>query len=1302
MRTDMSASESLSKKPRSNTHLRSEMAGKSRNPIPAIVYPEELPVSSKRHEIAEAIKNHQVVVVCGETGSGKTTQLPKICLELGRGQTGLIGHTQPRRIAASSTANRIARELNSPTGEIVGYKIRFTDKLQAGASVKLMTDGILLTETQNDRLLKQYDTIIIDEAHERSLNIDFLLGYLKQLLPKRPDLKIIITSATIDAERFAKHFATDKKTVPIIEVSGRLYPVEIRYRPIIDDKPAEASEKNRNDSRQTRDLMDAIVDAVDELFRTGSGDTLVFLPGEREIRDAAETLRKHHPPHVQILPLYARLSAQEQEKIFKPGNGRRIILSTNVAETSLTVPGIRFVIDTGLARVKRYSYRNKVEQLHIEPVAQAAANQRAGRCGRVASGICIRLYDEQDFLQRQPYTTPEILRSSLASVILRMKSLKLGDIETFPFLEPPLKRAIADGYQLLQELGALDEQNRMTPAGRELAQLPLDPRIGRMILAARDHQCLKETLIISAALSIQDPRDRPAEAQEAADNAHKKFIDNRSEFLSYLKIWKWFEDAVENKKSNRLLNENCRASFLSHLRLREWRDIHSQLLTIVRERGWRLNETDATYEQLHLALLTGLLGNIGCKSEDTSVFLGARGIRFQIWPGSALARKNGRWIMAAELVDTSRLYARCIAQIQPEWLEKVGSHLLKKSWGDPHWEKKPAQVTAFERATLYGLVVYSHRRIHYGPINPKEAREIFIRDALVNGDFESKAPFFLHNQKLMREIENLEHKSRRTDVLVDDSLIAAFYDKHIPDTIYNGFSFDKWYREATRENPKLLFLNRDDLMRHEAAGITTDLFPKTFSHSGIDMALTYHFEPGNVRDGVTLTIPIYALNQLDTERSEWLVPGMLKEKTQLLIKSLPQRIRRNCVPLPDYAAGFIERICEKNAFGSGSLIDAIIEDIRNETNAVAKTDDFRLETLPAHLFMNFRVVDEHGRMLEMSRNLPALQAEFSLEARSSFQQLAEKQAQKIAETNSTLITSSTSASMATVENLPEKITTWNFEPLPELLEITRGKQILFGYPALVDKNTHCEIEVFDEPALAKQMHHAGLRRLFMLQLKDQLKFLSKNISGLTQMGMQFIKLGSQEELRDQILQAAVDATFMTAPLPDKETEFEKRKNEGKARLGLIANEIARLVSQILSEYQNVQRKLPAIKAHEQALDDINRQVNQLITKRFIIENDLDRLKHFPRYLKACSTRIDKCRNDPQKDKVLFSNWLQVATPYHRTIRDSKQTKVRHDPKMTEYRWLLEELRVSLFAQELRTPYPVSVKRLQKVWDTLQR
>ncbi|MES2049794.1 MAG: ATP-dependent RNA helicase HrpA, partial [Pseudomonadota bacterium] len=722
-----------------------------RNPPPVITYPEELPVSGRRAEIAEALQKHQVIIVCGETGSGKTTQLPKICLELGRGQKGMIGHTQPRRIAASSTAKRIAQELNSPLGEHVGFKVRFTDTLSKGASVKLMTDGILLAETQTDPLLKQYDTIIIDEAHERSLNIDFLLGYLKQILPKRRDLKLIITSATIDAQRFANHFAdASDKPAPVIEVSGRLYPVEIRYRPVQND------EKDKE-----RDLMTAITDAVDELCRVGSGDVLVFLPGEREIRDTAEALRKHHPAHVEILPLFARLSAQEQERVFKVSNARRIVLATNVAETSLTVPGIRYVVDAGLARVKRYSYRNKVEQLQVEAVAQSAANQRAGRCGRVAAGVCIRLYEEQDYNNRPKFTEPEIMRSSLAAVILRMKSLHLTDVESFPFIEPPPGRAIADGYQLLQELGAMDEGNHLTPVGRQLAKLPLDPRVGRMILAARDNQALQEVLIIAAALSVQDPRDRPMEAQAAADAAHKKFADEKSEFISYLKIWKWFEEAIEHKKTNRQLQDNCRSQFLSQMRLREWREVHSQLLTIVKEQGWRLNETPATYEQLHLSLLTGLLGNIGYKSDEEAHYLGARGIKFFIWPGSSLAKKAGRWVIAAELVDTTRLYGRCIAQIQPEWLEKIGGHLLKKSYGEPRWEKRAGQVSAFERATLYGLVVYSQRRIQYGLTHPAEAREIFIRDALVEGEIETRLPFFAYNQKLVREIENLEHKSRR-------------------------------------------------------------------------------------------------------------------------------------------------------------------------------------------------------------------------------------------------------------------------------------------------------------------------------------------------------------------------------------------------------------------------------------------------------------------------------------------------------------------------------------------------------------
>ncbi|MES2040506.1 MAG: ATP-dependent RNA helicase HrpA, partial [Pseudomonadota bacterium] len=1143
---------------------REEPALPFRNPLPTISYPEELPVSGKRAEIAEALQKHQVIIVCGETGSGKTTQLPKICLELGRGQKGMIGHTQPRRIAASSTAKRIAQELNSPLGEHVGFKVRFTDTLSKGASVKLMTDGILLAETQTDPLLKQYDTIIIDEAHERSLNIDFLLGYLKQLLPKRRDLKIIITSATIDAQRFANHFAdtrgAEPKPAPVIEVSGRLYPVEVRYRPIQD------TEKDKE-----RDLMTAITDAVDELCRVGSGDVLVFLPGEREIRDAAEALRKHHPPHVEILPLFARLSAQEQERVFKISNARRIVLATNVAETSLTVPGIRYVVDAGLARVKRYSYRNKVEQLQIEAVAQSAANQRAGRCGRVAAGVCIRLYDEQDYLQRPKFTEPEILRSSLAAVILRMKSLRLTDVETFPFIEPPPGRAIADGYQLLQELGAMDEVNQLTPVGRQLAKLPLDPRVGRMILAARDNQALQEVLIIAAALSVQDPRDRPMEAQAAADMAHKKFADEKSEFQSYLKIWKWFEDAIEHKKTNRQLQDNCRANFLSQMRLREWREVHSQLLTIVKEQGWRLNEAPATYEQLHLSLLTGLLGNIGYKSDEEAHYLGARGIKFYIWPGSTLVKKAGRWIMAAELVDTTRLYGRCIAQINPEWLEKIGEHLLKKSYGEPRWEKRAGQVSAFERATLYGLVVYSQRRTQYGLTHPVEAREMFIRDALVEGEFDTRAPFFAYNQKLVREIENLEHKSRRLDVLVDEELIVAFYDQHLPADVYNAVLFEEWHKEATKANPKLLYLNKDELMRHEAAGVTTDLFPKTMQVSGVALQLSYHFEPGSPRDGVTLTVPLFSLNQVSADRCEWLVPGMLKEKVHLLIKSLPQKIRRHCVPIPEYAAGF----CERNDFGKGNFLDAVIADMREQKGLLCKTTDFKFETVPVHLTMNFKVVDEHGRQLEMGRNLASLRAEFGGQARESFQRIASAEKLALLDTSPVATRQAAVAEDKSVRNaakpatanvqtgaaIPafkqENLTAWTFDSLPELLEVQQGKQTLIGYPALVDKLTHCHIEVFDDPDEAGRIHRIGLRRLFALQLKEQIKFLEKNIPGLQQMGMQFMGLGSQEELRDQIIQVAIESAFLQNPLPANSGEFNKRRDEGKARLNLLANEIAR-------------------------------------------------------------------------------------------------------------------------------------------------
>jgi len=1263
-------------------------APRPERPIPAVTYPEDLPVSARRQEIARAIAGHQVVIVSGETGSGKTTQLPKICLELGRGRQKMIGHTQPRRLAATSVAKRIAEELNTPMGEVVGYQVRFNDRTGPNASIKLMTDGILLAESQRDPLLRRYDTIIIDEAHERSLNIDFLLGYLKQLLPRRPDLKLIITSATIDAERFARHFAaSEDRPAPVIEVSGRLYPVEVRYRPVREE-PAEGEApaagkpgRERMSGDEERDLIDAIVDAVDECARHGPGDVLVFLPGEREIRESAEALRKRHPAGTEVLPLYARLSQAEQEQIFHPRtNARRIVLATNVAETSLTVPGIRFVVDSGLARVKRYSWRNKVEQLRIEPVSRASANQRAGRCGRVGPGVCIRLYDEQDFNNRAAFTDPEVLRSSLASVILRMKSLKLDDIEQFPFVEAPPGRAVADGYHLLQELGAIElaaaanedadgartgAAFALTRTGHELAKLPVDPRIGRMILAAREHQCLAEMLIIASALSVQDPRDRPMQEREAAEAAHAKFADDKSEFISFLKLWRWYGEQVQHKASQRKLVALLR----------------QQLAALVGEQGWRVNQTEATYEQLHLALLSGLLGNIGFKSDEGGHYQGAREIRFHIHPGSRLVKKAGRWIVAAELVETTRLYARCVARIDPAWLEKVAAHLIRRNWSDPRWEKKAGQVVANERATLYGLVVYSGRRIHYGRVNPAHARELFIRQALVPGEIDTRLPFVAHNRKLIAGIEKLEHQTRRPDILVDDELIYAFYDRQLPEGISQTATLEKWVAGLDKETAAKLLLTRDELMRHEAAGVTTEVFPKKVEWQGVSMALDYHFEPGSPRDGVTLSVPLFALNQIDPARCEWLVPGMLKEKVHLLLKSLPQKLRRHCVPLPDYAAGFYERWFERLGDPQQGLVEAIIADMWDQVQVRPAVGDFKLETLPAHLFMNFRVVDEHGRMLAAGRNLAQLRAEFGKQAQATFQQLA---------------ASDTQVAQALAH---ENLTSWSFGPLPEIMEIKRRGQSVIGYPALVDRGAHCDLDVFDDPDEARKHHRAGLLRLFRLGLREQVKFLEKNLTDLTRISMLYMTLGTQEELRDQIIDCALGQACLAEPWPVDAQQFEARRAEGKGRLGLLAQEVARLAGAVLTEYAAVLRKLPQAKPHAAAYADLQAQLGALMPKWFIRDTPYAQLAHFPRYLKAVQARIDKLRADPARDARLVGEMAPLLTQYQRARAALKGAP---DPRLDEFRWLLEELRVALYAQELRTPMPVSVKRLMKSWESLQR
>lgn len=1273
------------------------------NPIPPITFPESLPVSGRRDEISRAIQEHQVVIVCGETGSGKTTQLPKIALSLGRGRgaggRGLIGHTQPRRIAASSVAKRIAQELNTPLGEHVGFKVRFQDRLSAGASVKLMTDGILLAETQNDPLLKAYDTIIIDEAHERSLNIDFLLGYLRQILPRRPDLKVIVTSATIDADRFAQHFASRHGPAPVIQVSGRLFPVEQRYRPF-------------EESREYG-LNDAIGDAVDELWREGAGDVLVFLPGEREIREAADHLRRHHPPGVEIVPLFARLSQQEQDMVFEPHSARRVVLATNVAETSLTVPGIQYVVDAGTARVKRYSYRSKVEQLQIEPVSQAAANQRAGRCGRVSNGICIRLYDEKDFSERTKFTDPEILRSSLAGVILRMKSLGLGLVEDFPFLEPPPRRAIADGYQLLNELGAVDEQNELTPIGRELAKLPLDPRVGRMILEARNRQALAEVLVIASALSVQDARDRPMEHQQAADNAHKKFDDEKSEFIGTLKLWTWLEDAKggqgEHKLSHRKQEQLLRENFISPRRVREWRDIHSQLHTVVAEHGWRLNGSPATYDQLHLSMLAGLLGNIGLKSDDEDWYLGARGIRFYKHPGANLSKKPGRWIVAAELVETTRLFGRGIAHIEPQWLPTIAGHLIKTQLLEPHWEKKAAEVIALERATLYGIVIYSNRRVNFGNVDPVAAREIFIREGLVEGelpdDVARRLPFLAANRKLIAQVEELEHKSRRQDVLVDDELIHAFYDQQLPADVCSGYTLERWFREEVKRQPKLLQLTREELMRHEAAGITTAAFPKTLRLGGVDCVASYLHEPGDPKDGVTVTVPLFALNQVNDERCEWLVPGMLKDKVLALAKSLHQRPRSRLVPLPDYADAFIADVNERSAFGSGSLVDALLKSVRDKTQLDVKRNDFKLEQLPPHLFMNFRVVDEHGRQLGTGRNLASLKAELGGQARSAFQALAAlrpglpsvpaEAPVAVVPTKATKASSPQTAPAAAPAEV--EYTDWLFGELPELMEVRRGSQTLVGFPALIDRGNHVLIEVFDEPDIAASKHRAGLRRLVALQIRDALKYLEKNIPDLQKMSMLFAPLGSADELREQIIDLALDRAFLADPLPTDALAFRRRIEEGRGRLTLIANEVARSAMLVLTEYAAASRKLKDARAPKDVADDVAAQLGRLCPKRFVLGTPWAQLAHLPRYLKGITMRLDKLRADPARDAARMSELRPIEQRYLRLVADRRGV---HDARLDEFRWLIEELRISLFAQELRTPQPVSVKRLEKSWQQL--
>jgi ATP-dependent helicase HrpA len=1215
---------------------------------PRIDFDPALPINARREEIRRAVEQHPVVIVCGETGSGKSTQIPKILYAMGRSAAGLIGHTQPRRIAARAIASRVAEELKTELGALVGFKVRFQDNVGPRAAIKVMTDGMLLAETQGDPDLRAYGTIVIDEAHERSLNIDFLLGYLKRLLARRRDLKVIITSATIDAEKFSRHFGG----APVIEVSGRLYPVEVRYRPVGGD----AEDTTRDEEEQ------ALADAVDELCREGSGDILVFLPGEREIRDAVEVLRRHAPARPrearELLPLYGRLSSAEQDRVFRPGPARRIVLATNVAETSLTVPRIRYVIDTGQARVKRYSYRNKVEMLRVENVAQAAARQRAGRCGRVADGVCVRLYSEEDFNARPAFTDPELLRSSLAAVILRALSLDLGGVDEFPFLDPPAPHAIADGYALLVELGAVDEARALTDIGRELARLPVDPRIGRMLIAAREAHCLEQMLVIAAALSVQDPRLRPLEHAAAADERHARFADERSDFLAFLKLWKVLEQPN--------LRRFCREHFLSLPRLREWRDVQRQLLGVLDELGWRASRVDPAkpegFAAIHRALLAGLLGNIGMRDEADGNYTGARGIKYWVHPGS-WTRKPGQWIVAAELVDTTRLYGRTVATIDPKWLEEVGAHLIKRHAERPHWERSRAQVVALERGTLYGLPVYAGRRVHFGPRDPVLARDIFLRSALVEGDFETRAPFFAHNQRLVRDIERLEHKSRRPDILVDDELILAFYASRVPEGIHNGADFERWRKEAERATPRLLHLSREDLMRHEAAGITTENFPPAIVLGANPFALEYHFEPGAARDGVTLTVPVALLNQVPAARCEWLVPGLLKEKVQALAKGMPQRLRHKLGPLGEFAQRFAAQVPPSDL----PLAAALARYIRAELNLEVPADAFRPDSAPPHLHMNFLVVDEHGRQLGLGRNLADLKRELAGESQLALRDGAEA-------------------------TPGERHTAWTFGDLEELMEVRRGGQTLLGYPALEDAGDAVVLQVFDSPEKARAVHRQGVHRLLAIVFRERVRDLEKAIG----------KDMALAPHKADLISAAFDRTFLADSLPMQQQDFARRVAEGRSRFTLIAQELQRLALAVLAEHAQVQKRVAAVqKGFPQTAEEVRAQCARLLAPGWLARTTWARLQHLPRYLKAAALRLDKLRADPARDAQRAADLAPLEQAFRR--ESAARAKLGGlTPELEQFGWLLEELRVSLFAQELKTPVPVSAKRLAKLWQSMRR
>nr|BFD83989.1 ATP-dependent RNA helicase HrpA [Streptomyces sp. Xyl84] len=1246
--------------------------------VPAVTYPEQLPVSQKKDEIAAAIRDHQVVIVAGETGSGKTTQIPKICMELGRGVRGMIGHTQPRRIAARTVAERVADELRTPLGEAVGWKVRFTDQVDPDATfVKLMTDGILLAEIQTDRELRAYDTIIIDEAHERSLNIDFLLGYLAQLLPKRPDLKVVITSATIDPERFSRHFGD----APIVEVSGRTYPVEVRYRPLLEEDSEDAD----------RDQITAITDAVEELMAEGPGDILVFLSGEREIRDTADALTKKQYRSTEVLPLYARLSHAEQHRVFQPHTGRRIVLATNVAETSLTVPGIKYVIDPGFARISRYSHRTKVQRLPIEPVSQASANQRKGRCGRTSDGVCIRLYSEDDFLARPEFTDAEILRTNLASVILQMTAAGLGDIEKFPFIDPPDHRNIRDGVQLLQELGALDPaqkdpRKRLTQTGRKLAQLPVDPRLARMVLEADKNGCAREVMVIAAALSIQDPRERPADKQAQADQQHARFRDETSDFLAFLNLWRYLREQQKERGSSSF-RRMCKQEYLNFLRIREWQDIYSQLRTVAKQMGIHLNEEDAPGDRVHVSLLAGLLSHIGMKDVKDGAkneYLGARSAKFAIFPGSALFKKTPRFVMSAELVETSRLWARVNAKIEPEWVEPLAGHLLKRTYSEPHWEKDQAAVVAYEKVTLYGVPIVAQRKVNYGRIDPEASRELFIRNALVEGDWRTHHKFFADNRRLLSEVEELEHRARRRDIVVDDETLFDFYDQRVPEHVVSGAHFDSWWKHKRHEQPDFLDFEREMLVRESAQAVTKADYPDSWRQRNLKFRVTYQFEPGADADGVTVHIPLQVLNQVTDEGFDWQIPGLREEVVTELIRSLPKPVRRHYVPAPNYAKAFLERAVPLQE----PLTVTMARELRRMVGVPFEAEDFDWAKVPDHLKITFRIVDERRRKLAEDKDLEALKLSLKPKARKALSQAAAATAER-----------------AGGESLERSgLTDWTIGSLTRVFETRRAGQPVKAYPALVDDGPAADtvsVRLFDTEAEQAEAMWKGTRRLILRNIPvSPAKYASDHLTNQQKLGLSANPHGSVQALFEDCATAAADRLIADfgGPVWDEES-YRKLYDKVRSEIVDLTVRTVGQVQQVLAAWQACERRLKAVRSPALLanLADVRQQLDALVKPGFVTEAGIRRLPDLMRYLVAADRRLQQMPTNVQRDTTRMEKVQEMRDEYAWLLEQMPQGRPVPQ-QVRDIRWMLEELRVSYFAHALGTAYPVSDKRIVKAID----